>query len=76
MLWGLLVVGRYLGYAPSLRALRPEKNATTAARYRADVARGQRFARLIGEVLINGLGSASPMTHEAVLAKKPLMMPL
>lgn len=74
VLWGLLVVGRYFGYA-LLRGRCNEKNATTAARYRADVARGQRFAWLIGEVLINGLGPASPMTHEAVLAKKPLMMP-
>ncbi|MCK7420185.1 hypothetical protein [Enterobacter asburiae] len=74
VLWGLLVVGRYLGYA-LLCGRCDQKNATTAARYRADVARGQRFAWLIGEVLINGLGSASPMTHEAVLAKKPLMMP-
>ncbi|MFB6327801.1 hypothetical protein ACE8EZ_17140 [Pantoea deleyi] len=73
-LWGLLVVGRYLGYA-LLCGRCDQKNVTTAARYRADVARGQRFAWLIGEVLINGLGSASPMTHEAVLAKKPLMMP-
>jgi len=74
VLWGLLIVGRYFGYA-LLRGRCVKKNATTAARYRADVARGQRFAWLIGEVLINGLGSASPMTHEAVLAKKPLMMP-
>ena len=74
VLWGLLVVGRYFGYA-LLRGRCDEKNTTTAARYRADVARGQRFAWLIGEVLINGLGSASTMTHEAVLAKKPLMMP-
>jgi len=74
VLWGLLVVGRYFGYA-LLRGRCDEKNTTTAARYRADVARGQRFGWLIGEVLINGLGSASTMTHEAVLAKKPLMMP-
>lgn len=74
VLWGLLIVGRYLGYA-LLCGRCHQKNATTAARYRADVARGQRFAWLIGEVLINGLGSASPMAHEAVLAKKPLMMP-
>ncbi|MDT0178554.1 hypothetical protein Q9R34_21285 [Enterobacter sp. BRE11] len=74
VLWGLLIVGRYFGYV-LLCARCARKNATTAARYRADVARGQRFAWLIGEVLINGLGSASPMTHEAVLAKKPLMMP-
>lgn len=72
--WGLLVVGRYFGYA-LLRGRCERKNATTADRYRADVARGQRFAWLIGEVLINGLGPSSPMTHEAVLAKKPLMMP-
>lgn len=74
VLWGLLVVGRYFGYT-LLHGRCERKNATTTARYRADVARGQRFAWLIGEVLINGLGSASPMTHEAVLAKKPLMMP-
>ena len=74
VLWGLLIVGRYFGYV-LLCARCKRKNATTAARYRADVARGQRFAWLIGEVLINGLGSACPMTHEAVLAKKPLMMP-
>ncbi|WP_279052137.1 hypothetical protein [Cedecea davisae] len=74
VLWGLLVVGRYFGYA-LLCGRCVKKNTTTATRYRADVARGQRFAWLIGEVLINGLGSASPMTHEAVLAKKPLMMP-
>ncbi|VEB98100.1 Uncharacterised protein [Cedecea lapagei] len=74
VLWGLLVVGRYFGYV-LLYGRCERKNATTAARYRADVARGQRFAWLIGEALINGLGSASPMTHEAVLAKKPLMMP-
>lgn len=74
VLWGLLVVGRYFGYA-LLHGRCERKNVTTAARYRADVERGQRFAWLIGEVLINGLGSASPMTHEAVLAKKPLMMP-
>lgn len=74
VLWGLLVVGRYFGYT-LLRERCERKNATAAAWYRADVARGQRFAWLIGEVLINGLGSASPVTHEAVLAKKPLMMP-
>ena len=74
VLWGLLIVGRYFGYV-LLCARCERKNATTAARYRSDVARGQRFAWLIGEVLINGLGSASPVTHEAVLAKKPLMMP-
>ncbi|OEI70701.1 hypothetical protein [Enterobacter sp. ku-bf2] len=74
VLWGLLIVGRYFGYV-LLCASCERKNATTAARYRSDVARGQRFAWLIGEVLINGLGPVSPMTHEAVLAKKPLMMP-
>lgn len=74
VLWGLMIVGRYFGYM-LLCARCERKNATTAARYHSDVVRGQRFAWLIGEVLINGLGSASPMTHEAVLAKKPLMMP-
>lgn len=74
VLWGILVAGRYYGHVLLCRRCE-RKNATTATRYRADVARGQRFAWLIGEVLINGLGSASPMTHEAVLAKKPLMMP-
>lgn len=74
VLWGLLIVGRYFGYV-LLCARCERKNTTTAARYRADVARGQRFAWLIGEVLTNGLGPASPVTHEAVLAKKPLMMP-
>lgn len=74
VLWGLLVVGRYFGYA-LLHERCERKNATTAVRYRADVARGQRFAWFVGEALINGLGPASPMTHVAVLAKKPLMMP-
>jgi hypothetical protein len=72
--WSLLVIGRYFGYA-LLRGRCEKKNVTTASRYHADVARGQRFAWLIGEALINGLGSASHKTHEAVLAKKPLMMP-
>ncbi|WP_244968520.1 hypothetical protein [Rosenbergiella australiborealis] len=74
VLWGLLVVGRSLGYA-LLRGRCERKNATTTARYRADVVLGQRFTWLIGEVLINGLVSASPATHKAVLARKPLMMP-
>ncbi|AFJ46283.1 hypothetical protein [Shimwellia blattae] len=74
VLWGLLIVGRYLGYVLLCRRSE-KKNATTAARFQADIARGQRFAWLIGEVLINGLGPDSPTTHKAVLAKKPLMMP-
>ena len=74
MLWAILFVGRYFGYALLCQRCY-SNNTTTDARYRSEVARGQRFAWLIGEELTNGLGQASLQTHDAVVAKKPLMMP-
>lgn len=74
LVWGALFIGRRTGYKLKGRGAYAN-NKIIEHRHHSETARGQRFAWLQGEYLINGL-EPGKATHLAALDQSPVLQPL